>query len=47
MSYSRFMNGLNVAGIGLDRKALADLAVNDKRGFAELVTISKSALAAS
>ena len=47
MSYSRFMNGLNVAGIGLDRKALADLAVNDKRGFVELVTISKSALAAS
>ena len=46
MSYSRFMNGLNVAGVGLDRKALADLAVNDKTGFTELVNISKSALGA-
>ncbi|NLB50802.1 MAG: 50S ribosomal protein L20 [Clostridiaceae bacterium] len=44
MSYSRFINGLNLAGVALDRKALADLAVNDKNGFAELVNISKSAL---
>jgi len=41
MSYSRFMHGLSVAGVGLDRKILADLAVNDKEGFAELVEISK------
>ncbi|MGI6157538.1 MAG: 50S ribosomal protein L20 [Saccharofermentanales bacterium] len=45
MSYSRFMNGLNVAGVQLDRKALADLAVNDKGGFTELVNVSKEALA--
>ncbi len=44
MSYSRFMHGLNVAGVGLDRKVLADLAVNDKEGFAELVEVSKKAL---
>ncbi len=44
MSYSRFINGLNVAGVGLDRKVLADLAVNDKSGFAELVEVSKKAL---
>ncbi len=44
MSYSRFMNGLNVAGVALDRKALADMAVNDKTGFTELVGISKAAL---
>ena len=37
---------LNVAGVGLDRKVLADLAVNDKEGFAELVEISKKALSA-
>jgi large subunit ribosomal protein L20 len=46
MSYSRFMHGLSVAGVGLDRKILADLAVNDKEGFAELVEISKKALSA-
>jgi large subunit ribosomal protein L20 len=46
MSYSRFMHGLSVAGVGLDRKILADLAVNDKEGFAELVKISKKALSA-
>ncbi len=38
MSYSRFMNGLKVAGIELNRKILADMAVNDKVGFAQLVT---------
>lgn len=37
MSYSRFMNGLKVSGIGLNRKILADMAVNDKAGFAQLV----------
>ena len=46
MSYSRFMHGLSVAGVGLDRKILADLAVNDKEGFAELVEIFKKALSA-
>ena len=37
MSYSRFMNGLKVSGIDLNRKILADMAVNDKSGFAQLV----------
>ena len=36
LSYSRFMNGLKKAGITLDRKVLADLAVHDKAGFAKL-----------
>lgn len=36
LSYSRFMNGLKQANIILDRKVLADLAVNDKAGFAQL-----------
>jgi large subunit ribosomal protein L20 len=37
MSYSRFMNGLKKAGIELNRKILADMAVNDATGFARLV----------
>src|SRR3989338_416752 len=36
LSYSRFINGLKKANISLDRKVLADLAVNDKVGFAKL-----------
>lgn len=42
MSYSRFMNGLKVAGIELNRKVLADMAVNDKAGFAQLVAKVKN-----
>ena len=45
MSYSRFMNGLQKAGITLDRKVLADIAVHDARGFAALAEEAKSALA--
>jgi large subunit ribosomal protein L20 len=37
LSYSRFMNGLKKAGITLNRKVLADMAVNDAKGFAKLV----------
>src|SRR3989338_3764548 len=37
LSYSRFISGLKKAKITLDRKVLADLAVNDKAGFAKLV----------
>lgn len=37
LSYSRFMHGLKAAGIHINRKMLADLAVNDKQAFAELV----------
>lgn len=44
LSYSRFMNGLKKASIGLDRKVLADIAVFDKDAFAQLVTTAKSSL---
>lgn len=44
LSYSRFMNGLKKAGITLDRKVLADLAVNDKVGFAKLAQQAAAAL---
>ena len=45
MSYSRFMNGLSKAGIELDRKVLADLAVTDAAAFAQLVEKAKAAIA--
>jgi large subunit ribosomal protein L20 len=44
MSYSRFIAGLNAAGIEVDRKVLADLAVTDAAAFAGLVQAAKSAL---
>jgi len=46
LSYSRFMNGLLKAGITLDRKVLADIAVHDAPGFAALAEKAKGALAA-
>ena len=46
ISYSRFMNGLMKAGITLDRKVLADIAVHDAAGFAALAEKAKGALAA-
>ena len=46
MSYSRFINGLLKAGITLDRKVLADIAVHDAAGFTALTEKAKSALAA-
>ena len=45
LTYSRFMEGLKDAGIALDRKVLADLAVNDEKAFAALVEKSKAVLA--
>ncbi len=42
--YSKFINGLLKAGIALDRKVLAELAVNDKAAFKALVEKAKSAL---
>jgi large subunit ribosomal protein L20 len=45
LNYSRFMHGLKVAGINLDRKILADLAVNQPKAFAELAGSVKKALA--
>jgi len=45
MSYSTFINGLKKAGIGLDRKILADIAINDAAGFTTLTEQAKGALA--
>ena len=44
LSYSVFMNGLKKAGVELDRKVLADMAVNDPQAFAALVEVAKKAL---
>jgi len=44
LSYSQFMHGLKLAGVDLDRKVLADMAVNDAAGFASLAETSKAAL---
>jgi large subunit ribosomal protein L20 len=44
LSYSRFINGLKQANIEIDRKMLADMAVNDKDAFSELVEVAKSEL---
>lgn len=41
ISYSVFINGLKKAGIGLDRKVLADIAVRDPEGFKSIVTMAK------
>ena len=45
LSYSRFMFGLKQAEIDLNRKVLADMAVNDPQGFSDLAQIAKSRLA--
>ena len=45
ISYSRFMSGLKKAGIELNRKALADIALNDAAAFTALVNQAKAALA--
>lgn len=44
INYSRFMCGLKKAGVDLNRKMLAELAVNDKEAFASLVETAKKAL---
>jgi large subunit ribosomal protein L20 len=46
MSYSRLINGLNRAGIDLDRKVLADLAVTDPAAFGSIVAAASAALEA-
>jgi large subunit ribosomal protein L20 len=43
MSYSRFINGLHTAGVEVDRKVLADLAVTDPGAFASLVKVAQDA----
>ena len=45
ISYSKFMHGLKLANINLNRKVLADLALNDANAFAKLVETAKSKLA--
>ena len=45
LSYSQFMAGLKRAGVGLDRKSLADLAVRDPKAFSALVDSAKAARA--
>ena len=45
MSYSKFINGLAKAGVEVNRKMLADIAVNDPAGFAGIVEISQKGLA--
>ena len=46
MTYSRFINGLSLAGIEVDRKVLADLAVHEPEAFAAIVDQAKGALSA-
>ncbi len=41
LSYNRFMNGLKKAGVGVNRKMLAELAVNDAPAFSKLVELAK------
>ena len=43
LSYSRFMNGLKLAGVEVNRKMLAEIAVNDEKAFAEIANIAKNA----
>ena len=45
LSYSKFMHGLKLAEVDLNRKVLADMAVNDAEGFAALAEIAKAKLA--
>ena len=44
MNYSTFMHGLKVAGVEINRKMLAEMAVNDKAAFTQLVELAKGAL---
>ncbi len=46
LTYNRFMQGLRSAGVQVDRKVLADLAVNDPAAFAALVEVARKALPA-
>lgn len=43
MSYSTFINGLKRAGVNVNRKMLADMAINDAPGFSQLVDLAKNA----
>lgn len=45
LSYSKFMYGLKLAGVEMNRKILADMAINDAQGFTTLAEVAKSKLA--
>ncbi|AGK97912.1 MAG: 50S ribosomal protein L20 [Clostridium sp.] len=45
LSYSRFINGIKLAGIDLNRKMLSEIAINDPKAFTELVETAKKQLA--
>ena len=45
LSYSKFMYGLKLAGVDMNRKMLAELAVSDAEGFAKLAEVAKAKLA--
>ncbi|CAB4729610.1 unannotated protein [freshwater metagenome] len=47
MTYNRFIQGLKVAGVEVDRRMLAELAVNDPGAFAALVAVAKAAVPAT
>ena len=47
ISYSRFINGLKLAEVDIDRKALADVAVRDPQAFAALVEVARAAMDAT
>lgn len=47
MTYNRFIQGLGLAGVEVDRRMLADLAINDAKAFAQLVDVAKKALPAN
>ena len=47
MTYNRFIQGLKVAGVEVDRRMLAELAVNDPGAFAALVAVAKAAVPAA
>jgi len=45
LSYSKFMYGLKLAGIEINRKMLSEMAINDAQGFAKLVEVAKTKIA--
>lgn len=46
LSYSRFMNGMKLSGIDINRKMLSEIAIHDPKAFAELVEVAKKQLQA-
>ena len=45
LSYSKFMHGLKLAGVDVNRKMLSEIAIHDAKAFTDLVEIAKSKLA--